>query len=428
MTDGIPDREALKRYREEIQSFLVDKLLPFWFERSRDKEFGGFITHFDRDGKDSGEDEKSLIAQARMLYTFSSAYRSGYGNRCREFAEHAADFLLEQDVGPGKRRVLLDGRPQGAVTMDDKILYGHSFAIYALSEYTLATGDPRGRQAAEAVFDLIQKHAADTFHGGYFEMFDRRWRLAGPGSRGGDRKTLDAHMHLMEAFTTLYECTRSELHRRKLLEIIQTVTQRLLHPRYGTGIPQFTADWHPVPQIKFDIVWGWDRFSPEGLKPNPEDNTSYGHNVELAWLLMHALDVLEVPVDRFREKILKMIDHAVANGIDYEYGGVYVEGPHAGGVHDPQKEFWQQCELMIGMLDVYLRFNDPKYLKAYAAVHRFMFSKGINLPVGELWPLLTREGEPVWTHMSHSWKINYHSVRAMIQSKEKLDVILHKTT
>ena len=418
------DRAVLRKYRDEIQTYLVDKLLPFWFERSRDTVNGGFIVHFDEFGHDSGKDEKSLISQTRMLYSFSSAYRSGYGETCREFARHAADFLFEKmwDDEYGGFFWMTDR--QGNVTREDKVLYGHSFALYALSEYTLATGDPRGRDYAVRLFDLLQKYCTDTMYGGYFEMFDRKWRLAGPGRQGGDRKTLDAHMHLMEAFTTLYECTRSELHQRKLQEVIDIVANRLLHPQYATGIPQFTLDWRPTSQIKFEIVWGWDRFKPDGLKGNPDDNTSYGHNVELAWLLMHALDILEEPLDAYRDKLLAMLDHAVEHGVDYEYGGVYVEGPHAGGVHDREKEFWQQCELMIGTLDAFLRFGHPKYLQAYEAVHRFMFSRGIHFETGELWPLLTREGAPIWRHMSHSWKINYHSIRAMIKSREKLDAIL----
>lgn len=417
-------RLELEGFRNEIECFLVDNLLPFWFSRSCDTVNGGFITHFDRDGRDTGEDEKSLIAQSRMLYTFASAYRAGYGGLCAEFAKHAYDFLIEKmwDVKFGGFFWTVDRK--GVPAIMDKILYGHSFAVYALSEYTLAVGDPEGVQYAGRVFDLMQKYAADTMYGGYYEMFDREWRLAGPGSGGGDRKTLDAHMHLMEAFTTLYECTGSELHRRKLLEDIGIVTGRLLHPVHQTGVPQFTVDWKFAPQIKFDIVWGWDRFKPDGLKGNPDDNTSYGHNVELAWLLMHALDILGLPIDDYREKLLAMLDHAVKYGVDYEYGGVYVEGLHDGEAQDLEKEFWQQCEVMIGMLEGYLRFGDEKYLRAYEVVHRFMFDKGINYEAGEVWPLLTREGEPIWTHMSHSWKINYHSVRAMIQSKTRLDVIL----
>ena len=422
----LPSKSELIGFRTDIEALLTDRMLPFWLDRSPDREFGGFITHFDEAGNDTGEDEKSLIAQTRMLYTFASAVRAGCEARCAGAARHAADFLIDRmwDGDHGGFYWMVDR--QGRVRQDAKVLYGHSFAIYALSEYTLATGDPRGRDYAQRVFDLIQKYGADTFHGGYLEMFDRQWQLAGPGSGGGDRKTLDVHMHLMEAFTTLYECTRAEIHRRKLLEVIDTVTQRLLHRRYGTGIPQFTLDWQPTEQIKFDIVWGWDRFTSDGNKGNPRDNTSYGHNVELAWLLMHALDVLEISVGAYREAALKLVDHAVDNGIDETHGGVYVEGPHGGGVHDREKEFWQQCEVMIGMLDAYLRFGFDKYLRAYGAVHRFLFAKGVNYQVGELWPLLTREGEPIWRHTSHSWKINYHSVRAMIQCRRKLDAIISR--
>jgi len=139
---------------------------------------------------------------------------------------------------------------------------------------------------------------------------------------------------------------------------------------------------------------------------------------------MHALDILDLPIDAFAERVRKLIDHTVAYGVDREYGGVFVEGSHNGPAHDLEKEFWQQCEVMIGLLEAYLRFRDDRYLAAYEAVHRFLFRKGINYQVGEMWPLLTREGELVWTHTSHSWKINYHSVRAMIQSKKRLDRIL----
>ncbi len=313
---------------------------------------------------------------------------------------------------------------RGEVTNDQKIAYGHSFAIYSLGEYTLATGDPRGVDYAERVFDLLQKHAVDTHYGGYFEMFERDWTLKGPGAARGDRKTLDVHMHLMEALTTLYECTGNSLHRRKLLEVIDLLIEKLMHPVYGTGIPQFWANWQVAPQIKFDIVWGWDRFTEDGLKAAAEDNTSYGHNAEFAWLLLHALDVLGMPPETYFDQFKKSFSHALAYGIDWEFGGVFVEGSHAGAVYDREKEFWQQAELMIGMLDAYRIFGDERYSEAYENVHRFVLDKMVNHGVGEWWPLMTRQGEPIWTHMSHSWKINYHSVRAIVQSIHRLDRLI----
>ncbi|HHH75908.1 MAG TPA: N-acylglucosamine 2-epimerase, partial [Phycisphaerae bacterium] len=236
------DITKLTACRDEAVQHLTTELLPFWLDRCRDDEGGGFLTHFDGEGNPSGETEKSLIAQARTVYTMASAHRAGYGGgRCGEFASHGVDFLLEKmwDDSAGGFFWMTD--QAGKVTMDKKIVYGQSFAIYALSEYTLATGDRRGVDYAQRTFDLLQKHAVDTLHGGYYEMFDRDWQLAGPGPEGGDRKTLDVHMHLMEAFTTLYECTGSSLHRRKLLEDISIITDKILHPDCGTGIPQFST-------------------------------------------------------------------------------------------------------------------------------------------------------------------------------------------
>ena len=414
-------QKEINIYLKEAENHLVNELLPFWTTRMMDYKNGGYITHFDEKGLDTGEDEKSLIAQSRSVFTLSSAHRAGYGDgKFASMAEHGIRFMIDKmwDKKFGGFFWMMDR--SGNVNIDKKILYGHSFTIYCLSEYTLATGDPLGIDYAEKTFDLVQKHCSDTYNGGYFEMFDRDWALAGPGSQGGDRKTLDVHMHLMEAFTTLYECSKKEVHRRKLLEDIEILLNRMMHPEFKTGIPQFTPGWQVAPQIKFDIIWGWDRYTGEGEKSNPTDNTCYGHNAEFAWLLNHASEILGTGSGKYQDLLIQIYDHTINNGIDKTYGGVYVEGPHAGGVYDMEKEFWQQAEVMIGSLDALMISGDEKYWDAYTNVHRFVFEKVINQTAGEWYPLLTREGEPIWTHMSHSWKVNYHSVRAMIESIRRL--------
>ena len=419
------NREEVISLRDEAKNHLVNELLPFWTSRMVDHKNGGFITHFDKDGKDTGEDEKSLIAQTRCLYTLASAHRAGYGDgKLADLAKHGADFLINKmwDRENDGFYWMMDRK--GNVKIDKKIIYGQSFAIYSLSEYTLATGDKRGIEYAEKMFDLIQKYCADTMYGGYWEMFERDWTLRGPGSAGGDRKTLDVHMHLMEAFTTLFECTGKDVHRRKLLEVIDILQNRINHPRYRTGIPQFFKDWTIAPQIKFEIIWGWDRFTGEGKKANVTDNTCFGHNAEFAWLLNHALKILKIDKNKYREDFRTIFDHIVQNGIDTEFGGVYVEGPHSGGVSDREKEFWQQAEVLTALLDAFIMFKDKVFWESYRNVHRFVFDKMINKGVGEWYPLMTREGVPIWTHMGHSWKINYHTVRSMILSINRLNLII----
>jgi len=419
------NREEVTRFRDEALNHLINELLPFWTSRMADKQHGGFITHFDKDGNDTGEDEKSLIAQTRCLYTLSSAHRAGYGDgKLADLAKHGADFLIDKMWDRQHEGFYWMMDRKGNVKTDKKIIYGQSFAIYSLSEYTLATGDRRGIKYAERVFDLIQKYCADTMYGGYWEMFERDWTLRGPGSAGGDRKTLDVHMHLMEAFTTLYECTGKDVHRRKLLEVIDILQKRINHPVYRTGIPQFYKDWTVAPQIKFEIIWGWDRFTGEGKKTNVTDNTCFGHNAEYAWLLIHAMGILGIDRNIYEKDFRTIFDHIINNGIDTEYGGVYVEGPHSGGVSDREKEFWQQAEVLTGLLDAYIMFKDPAYLESYKNVHRFVFDRMINKGVGEWYPLMTREGVPIWTHMGHSWKINYHTVRSMVLSIDKLNRII----
>ena len=421
------NKDEVNNLIKEAENHLTQELLPFWMVRMKDDINGGFLTHFDVNGKDPGEDEKSLIAQTRCLYTVSSAHRAGYGGgKLASLASHGADFLISRmwDKVNGGFFWMMDRK--GNVKIDQKIIYGQSFAIYSLSEYTLATGDSRGIEYAEKVFDLIQKYCVDSMYGGYWEMFHADWTLCGPGSKGGDRKTLDVHMHLMEAYTRLYECTGKEVHRRKLLEVIELLIHRIIHPVYKTGIPQFFKDWSIAPQIKFDIVWGMDRFSDEGQKGNASDNTCYGHNAEFAWLLIHALEILKIDPEKYSELLRIIFDHTVNNGIDNEFGGVYVEGPHKGGVYDREKEFWQQAEVLIGLLDSIIMFEKEEYWIAYKNVHRFVFDKVVNKKIGEWYPLLTRKGEPIWTHMGNSWKINYHTVRSMIQSIHRLTKIQAK--
>ncbi len=417
--------QKLHSYKEEWNNHINNELLPFWFKRAMDKERGGFITQFDRNGNDAGTDEKSLIAQARMTYAMSAAARSGYQiERALEFAHHGARYLISKmwDNANGGFFWMTDRN--GKIIVDKKIVYGQSFAIYALSEYYLATNDKLALEFAKKTFELLLSNAADIRYGGFFEMFSNDWVLAGPGSAGGDRKTLDVHMHLMEALTTLYKATNLDPVKRRLEEIISLLTKVIYSPRTGAGKPQFAKDWKPVPQIKFDIIWGWDRFQGEGVKANADDNFSYGHDMEFLWLLLEALRALKADAGKYKKILNAIAGHVLTYGIDHEYGGVYVEGPIDGPAHDLQKEFWQQAESLIGLLDCYMLFKDESFLDAYDTVHRFVFDKMIAHDVGEWLPLLERDGKPIWTHMGTSWKINYHTLRCAIMCVKRIDALI----
>jgi mannobiose 2-epimerase len=347
--------ERIDHLSETIEQYLENHLLPFWLERSLDREAGGFLTHFDRDGRPTGETDKSLISQMRLIFSFSHAYRHGYcDNTCLEAARHGVDFVRrafrDPEHGGWYWMTSRDGKPVN----DSKILYGQSFAIYALSEFALATHDEEATTLAAQTFDTIQRNATETSAGGYWEMFYRDWRRKPGGQWGGDRKTLDVHMHLMEAFTTLYELTGDPVHQRKCGESIRTIMSRMITPPHNIALAQFDVDWNPLPAILFKDVWGADRDVEADARPL--DNTNYGHNVELAWLLHQALHILDQDVEPYRPVLKVLYDHAVRYGLDREWGGIFVEGPADGPAIQQLKEFWQQAEALVGFLDATLFF------------------------------------------------------------------------
>jgi mannobiose 2-epimerase len=408
----------------DTERYLTERLLPFWLERSPDTEFGGFLTYFDRDGRPTGETTKTFLMQIRMLFTMASAHRAGYGGaRCAELARMGAEFIMEHywDSEYGGWFWIADRAGQPVVT--SKIGYGQCFGMYAFSEYALATGHSLGAEAAAAGYGAIAQHMADTRYGGYYEIMQRDWQPERPGKYGGDRKSMDVHMHMMEALTTHYELTGNPTHRRRLEESIALISGQMLRPDSGTGYIQFALDFTPLPAILFEVEWGRDARPEDGLQ-RPLSYTSYGHNVEFAWLLLHAADILGYERARYAQIVRPIFDHCVQYGVDREYGGVFVEGPHDGPPTITEKQFWQQAEVLVGMLDAYLLFGDEKYWEAFRNVYDFVFAKFVNLPAGGEWyERVDRAGRPIDDALGHAWKISYHTVRSMIQTVKRLKLI-----
>ena len=420
----MPATEEIRGVLERTRTYLTDTLLPFWLERSPDPPLGGFLSYFDRNGRPTGETTKTFLMQIRMLYTLSSAHRAGYGGgRCGVLARQGARFIADHYWDAEHDGWFWIADRAGNPTFKGKIGYGQCFGLYAFSEYALATGDPLGRDAADRTYSAICRHMADTRHGGFFELMRPDWQPERPGVYGGDRKSLDVHMHMMEALTAHYELTRHPTHRRRLLEVIDLITARMLNPEFGTGYIQFTLDFQPLPAILFAVEWGRDAKPVDGAA-RPLINTSPGHNVEFAWLLLHAADVLGLPRATYAAVVRPLFDQCVAYGLDHELGGVYAEGPANAPTTLDEKQFWQQAEVLVGMLDAYALFGDERYWQAFRNVYDFVFSKFVNMAGGGEWyERLSRQGEPIDAALGHGWKICYHTVRSMVQTVRRLEAL-----
>ena len=408
----------MREYLRRTEEYLAESLIPFWAERIEEPMYGGFQTNYDRDGKRTEVTQKSLLCQGRCIFTLSHAVRLGFDwPGSREMIAQGVEFLLEHFKDPEYDGYYWLCGEKGGVEDDSKVVYGHAFVIYGLAEYALLTGDERSRREAERVLDLLLTRAVDIEHGGFYEHFDRAFRPVCVRGDGVYHKSFDVHMHLMEAFTALYELTHDDHHRRVLERVIGLIFRRLIHSGSGLGVAMFAPDWRPIANVQLGTLWGADRFDKSG---KPPEITSYGHNIEFAWLFLHSQDVLGHPREESVDRVLPIFEHTLAKGVDREHGGVFVEGPREGDASETNKEFWQQAEALVGFLDAYALTGDDKYLDAFRNVHDFVFSKVIHREQGEWFPLLDREGNVLRDYMGDSWKTCYHTIRGMCEVVRRL--------
>ena len=404
---------------------LRDDIMRFWQERSEDTEYGGFLTNFDEQGRDTGTPEKYLNTQCRLIWTFSALLRTHRDAKYERLARQGVDFLITHLWDEKWGGFYWKCNRDGSRLDDGKIVYGESFAIYALSEYYIATGDPRGLDYACRVFDLLQKYCADTRWSGYLEYFNRDWTPETPGFGGGDRKTLDTHMHLLESFTVLYEASKQPIHRRKLLELLELINAKMIDHEHGSGLNQFDVRWNSVPALSLKRTWNAERF---GERPaEPTQTTSYGHNTELVWLMKRAIEIGGFELDPYKEVMKQLLDHAILHGVDWQYGGVYRDGLRE--TAEPivlEKEFWQNAEIVTGMLDGYQTFGDDTYLKAFENIWNFN-QKYMAIPgLGEWRTLLDREGNILDANIGNPWKVSYHTGRSAMECASRLKQIIEK--
>lgn len=417
------DLKQIRTLKAEMEHHLVNGILPFWMDRSIDEKYGGFITSIDGEGNISGDTEKYLVTQCRMIWGFSAAARRGLGNpRSIDAAKRGFDFLVnffwDESVGGW---VWKTDRP-GAVLDFGKIVYGQSFAIYALSEYFLAFRDQKALALAEKTFELLRIHAADSRYGGYLENFESDWSLSTPGFNGGDRKSLDIHMHLMESFTTLAKASGKEHHLRALAECSGLIVDKMVDLESGCGLNQFDTAFVPIPAISIRRTWNAERKSNEHID-RPMDSTSYGHNVELFWLFRCACEILGKSSPAEGGTLRPLLDHCLRYGLDLEYGGVFRDGPHRGEAYVKDKEWWQNAEALVGFLDAYVCFGDQRYFNAFVSIWNFAKNNFIDKDMGEWRQLLDRTGKPMVSDLGNPWKGIYHTGRAAMECVDRLKIL-----
>ena len=396
----------LKGFSQRVSDQLFGHILPFWCGPALDHKQGGWMGWLSNDLKPDRTQPKGLIVNSRILWAFSAVHQARPDALFKQMAGRAFDFVMNHfwDAQLGGAFWRLDDT--GRVLDDSKKIYGQAFYIYALAEYHRAFGVPVALARAIDLFELIERHAHDWKHSGYLEVRQRNWSEADADARLSDKdmnekKSMNNHLHLLEAYTNLYRVWKDQRVEQRLRELIALFEQRILDPRTLHLHHFFNEQW----QVRSDTY-------------------TFGHDIEGTWLLCEAAEVLgdAALLKRVQAVALRMAEVTLREGIDAD-GALRYEGK-GGKIIDAGKECWPQAEAVIGFLNAFQLSGDEKYLNASLRAWDFIENHLVDRVHGEWFWRITPEGrvDPTLPKVSE-WKDPYHGSRACLETLHRLRAI-----
>jgi mannobiose 2-epimerase len=379
---------------------LRGDILPFWMKHTRNAGNGGFYGLIKADMSIGRGASRGALLTSRILWTFSAAYRSYHDPAYLEMATWAyrdlMDHFRDAESGGIFWTITEDGKPLDA----HKQIYGQVFGIYALAEYYRATGDKPALAEAISIYNLVEAHAHDRKFGGYLDALDRKWDRLGIGQRnllGDAPKSQNSHIHILESYTELLRVWPDSGLLANQRALIDMTVKHIIDPRTHHLILFMKEDWTPIGQ-----------------------QVSYGHDIELSWLLVEAARVVADPalVAQVTPISLDIARVTLAEGVDPD-GGVLSEGG-PGGYTDTDKEWWEQAEAVVGFLNAYQLSGDARYLGASRHSWDFIQERFIDRTHGDWINLVKRDGTPYPLPKVSLWKCPYHSGRCCMEVVERV--------
>ena len=393
-----PETKVHLSFARECINVLNDNILSFWSRKMVDP-MGGFYGRIDGQGKLHEQADKAVILNTRILWTYSAAYQITGNPKHKLMADRAYEYIAKYFIDFKNGGVFWSLDNQGQVVSDKKQTYAQAFAIYALSEYHKINEYKRAKDFCLRIFELMEEHTYDVLNNGYLEALSAQWgKLADVRLSDKDMnadKTMNTHLHVLEAYTNLYRIWPDQKLKGRLKNLIEVMLDRFVNDQGHFNL--FFTD-------------KWELLSHE---------ISFGHDIEGAWLLCEAAEVLgdEELIERVNQIAIKMTDAAL-KGLDTDGGLMNEAGPD--GIIDDDKHWWPQAEALVGLINAWQITGNEEYMVQMKRVWTFIRTY-----------IMDKDGEWHWKVNRHGdidyqedkagpWKCPYHNGRAMIEIMNRL--------
>lgn len=391
----------VKNIKQEMAKELVSNILPFWMEKMTDEVHGGFYGRITGMDELKPEAEKGAVLNARILWTFSAAYRLLRKPEYLEVATRAKRVIIDHfyDSEFGGVYWSLDNENRPLDTK--KQIYALGFAIYGLSEYARATDDKEALDYAIRLFGSIEKHSFDALKNGYCEALTREWgeiadmRLSAKDAN--ECKTMNTHLHILEPYTNLFRVWKDAQLEKQLRNLISIFVDKILNIKTGHLDLFFNEDW----VSKYRIV-------------------SYGHDIEASWLIHEAALVLgDKEVLAKVEPLVEYIAAAADEGLMSD-GSMIYETFLDKKQDEADRHWWVQAENVVGHVNLYQHFGDEVAMQKAFRCWEFIKKNLIDYKNGE-WHWSVRIDGTINTDDDKAgfWKCPYHNGRMCMEVMER---------
>jgi len=409
---------------------VENNILRFWMDQMMDCEHGGFYGRMAGNGELHPEAEKGAILNARILWSFSAAFRVLKHPEYLEAATRAKDYIIEHFIDQEYCGVYWSVDYEGNPLDTKKQFYAIGFVIYGLTEYARATGDREALDYALELYDCIEEHAFDSVHNGYIEACTREWgEIADMRLSELDAnypKSQNTHLHIIEPYTNLLRCLK-ELQAKESCDYVPAIGAVL---PVGISVPQEVVDRvagsvRNLIEIFTDKILNaetnhLDLFFEMDWTRGAGHLESYGHDIECSWLMHEAALVLgDAQVLAKVEPIVQAVAKASEKGLNADGSMIHEANLDTGHVDD-DLHWWVQAENVVGWYNIWQHFGDEEALNRAEKCWHYIKEQLIDWNHGEwYWSRHANGVLNTTDDKAGFWKCPYHNSRMCLEIIER---------
>ena len=378
---------------EEVRENLTSNILPYWLALKDPR--GGFYGEVKADGTVLYDAPRGVILNARLIWSFAAAYGALEDDRCLVAAVHARDWFLDHFCDHKYGGVYWSVDASGERLETKKQLYAQGFAIYGLSELYRVTKDDEALKNAINLYKVVETHFADPENGGYIEALSRDFSpledMSLSESDINADKTMNSHLHILEAYSNLYQVWPDEGLKEALEKLLDIVGEKVLGPDGHLQL-YFKRDWTVIPGA-----------------------VSYGHDIETSWLALESAFALRdaAVVNRVRPWARKVAD-AGNEGLLPDGSMRYEKLPD--GHFDDSRQWWVQAETVVGNLWLWKYHADAAAWDRAVTAWGYIREHLVDGLSGEWWWAILPDGSRDLSQPKAGfWKCPYHNTRMCLQ-------------